>query len=79
MEFTNRDEEYIKLVNKKTNIVELLGKRVDSLKPWEHKFYVTIAEFELYLKFLNPNDCNQSVRLYFDGKELITQGLPSEN
>ena len=79
IEFTNRDEEYIKLVNKKTNIVELLSKRVDSLEPWEHEFYVTIAEFELYLKFLNPNDCKQSVRLYLDGKELITQGLPSEN
>ncbi len=62
-----------------TNIVELLCKRVDSLEPWEHEFHVTIAEFELYLKFLNTTDCKQSVRLYLDGKELIIQGLLSEN
>ena len=79
IEFTNKDEEYIKLVNKKTNIVELLSKRVESLEPWEHQFYVTIAEFELYLKFLNPNDCKESIRLFLDGKELIIQGGLAEN
>jgi hypothetical protein len=62
-----------------TNIIELLGKRVESLEPWEHQFYVTIAEFELYLKFLKPDDCKESIRLFLDGKELIIQGLPSEN
>jgi hypothetical protein len=69
----------IEFQNKKTNIVELLSKRVDSLEPWEREFYVTTAEFELYLKFLNPNDCKESIKLFLDGKQLIIQGLPPEN
>tara|TARA_R110001599_G_scaffold225116_1_gene424274 strand:+ start:498 stop:710 length:213 start_codon:yes stop_codon:yes gene_type:complete len=69
----------IEFQNKKTNIVELLSKRVDSLESWEREFYVTKAEFELYLKFLNPNDCKESIKLFLDGKQLIIQDLPPEN
>ena len=69
----------IEFQNKKTNIVELLSKRVDSLESWEREFYVTKAEFELYLEFLNPNDCKESIKLFLDGKQLIIQDLPPEN
>jgi hypothetical protein len=61
----------------KTNIIELLGKRVDSLKPWEDELYVTGAEFELYSEFLHSKGCLKKMSefqtLLLDGKKLVIQ------
>lgn len=62
---------------KKTNIVELLSKRVDSLEPWENEFYVTGGEFELYSEFLHLKGCLKRMSefqiLSLDGKKLVIQ------
>lgn len=68
------------MVNK-TNIVEILGKRIDNLHPLETELFVTASEWDLYADFFISN--NEPIKpnsiLTLDGKKLVIKGKIEDN